>query len=61
MVLDDLTERFNVQLDSQLDTREAAVVESARVLADEHFFWYTMNLDFCFLSSNTENLYIIFN
>uniref|UniRef100_A0A0P4WCJ7 GST C-terminal domain-containing protein n=1 Tax=Scylla olivacea TaxID=85551 RepID=A0A0P4WCJ7_SCYOL len=39
MVLDDLTERFNVQLDSQLETREAAVVESARVLADEHLFW----------------------
>ncbi|XP_063869247.1 failed axon connections homolog isoform X1 [Scylla paramamosain] len=39
MVLDDLTERFNVQLDSQLEIREAAVVESARVLADEHLFW----------------------
>lgn len=39
-ILEDLTQRFNVQMDSQLEDREAAVLEAARVLADEHLFWY---------------------
>ncbi|XP_050717246.1 failed axon connections homolog isoform X1 [Eriocheir sinensis] len=38
-ILEDLTQRFNVQMDSQLEDREAAVLEAARVLADEHLFW----------------------
>lgn len=39
-VLENLTQRFNVQLDGRLEAREAGVLEAARVLADEHLFWY---------------------
>lgn len=39
-VLQDLTQRFNVQLDRHLEAREAAVLEAVKVLADEHLFWY---------------------
>lgn len=39
-VVEDLTQRFNVQLGRQLQAREAAILEAVRVLADEHLFWY---------------------
>lgn len=39
-ILEHLTRHFNVQIDSHLEDREVAVLEAARVLADEHLFWY---------------------
>lgn len=38
-VVQELAQRFNVQLDRHLDAHEAAVSEAIRVLADEHLFW----------------------
>ena len=43
LVLDDLTHRFNVHLDTQLEGREAAVLEAVRVMVDEHLFWYILD------------------
>ncbi|XP_066966537.1 failed axon connections homolog isoform X1 [Macrobrachium rosenbergii] len=54
-----LTEKFKVEVDSHLDTRDIARLEAVRVMADEHVFWCVITwrywLDNCRTFLTTQN------
>lgn len=54
-VLDNLTQRFNVNLESHLTTKQVANLEAVRVLADEHFFWCVLPIFNCTILFGLDN------
>ncbi|KAK3871266.1 hypothetical protein Pcinc_023581 [Petrolisthes cinctipes] len=64
-VLDNLTQRFNINLESHLSTQQVASLEAVRVLADEHLFWCVITwrywLDRCVTFLTTQDLGLFFN